>query len=101
MPLETISKTTCIDIFFLNKLKKLADYENSIEGRKLDFEAYMFGKNWAIPIRLWKEYPDQKLLLVLRAVTESLPAIPLTITLYIMIRARQIATVHTGIQENL
>jgi carbamoyl-phosphate synthase large subunit len=44
MPLETISKTTCIDIFFLNKLKKLADYENSIEGRKLDFEAYMFGK---------------------------------------------------------
>ena len=46
MPPERIYDITKIDKFFLYKLKNLADYEKSIEGRTLSKEEYLEGKRY-------------------------------------------------------
>ena len=70
-PLEHINEKTKIDMWFLQKLKNLVDYENSVRGKALTKAEYMRGKKLGYPDAALVKLSGQKLPMHRRAVFKT------------------------------
>ncbi len=61
IPLERIYEKTYIDMWFLDKIKNLVDYENSIRNTELGAETYLKGKKLGYPDKALEKISGHKL----------------------------------------